>query len=60
MEEEKMTKRFFAAVSVIPGILANETIIKTIGAHKTTDETATGIVKLAYSLADELIKQENK
>lgn len=60
MEEEQMTKRFFAAVSVTPGILANETIIKTIRTHKTTDETTTEIVRLAYTLADELLKQENK
>ena len=52
-----MTKRFFAAVSVIPGILANETIIKTIGAHKTTDETATEISDYFSNLAA-IVKQE--
>lgn len=47
-----MSKRFYAACMVLQGLLSNPTII--------SSTTESCIVKDAYSLADELLKQEEE
>lgn len=53
---EGMSKRFYAACAAMQGILANPSIKLTLGPDKPNENDR--LIKVAYSLADELLKQE--
>jgi len=52
-------KRFIAACFAMNGILANYDLVLNLGEGKGTDATTSEIILRSFSLADELIKQEN-
>ena len=51
-----MSKRFYAACAAMQGLLSNPNNVNIHGINGANDSA---IVKLAYSLSDELLKQEN-
>ena len=53
-----MSKRFYAACCAMQGILANEVIMNVIG--ESNEQPQTLAVRMAYSFADELLKQESE
>ena len=62
-----MSKRFYAACAAMQGILAGDSNTLTcttkddvLSAHKTYSYDHSKIVKNAFKLADELLKQENQ
>lgn len=62
-----MNKRFYAACAAMQGILAGDSNTLTcttkddvLSAHKTYSYDYSKIVKNAFKLADELLKQENQ
>lgn len=65
--EYGMSKRFYAACAAMQGILAGDSNTLTcttkddvLSAHKTYSYDYSKIVKNAFKLADELLKQENQ
>lgn len=53
-----MSKRFYAACAAMQGILANEAIMNVIG--ESNEHPQPLAVRMAYSFADELLKQESE
>lgn len=51
-----MSKRFYAACAAMQGMLSNSSIKAKLGENCDNEI----IIKIAYTLADELLKQENK
>ena len=61
--ETGMSKRFYAACAAMQGLLSNPNTadqLKAINQNGTTKESYAIVVRSAYSLADELLKQENE
>lgn len=58
-----MSKRFYAACAAMQGMLSNPNIadqLKSINKNISTKESYAIVVRSAYSIADELLKQENE
>ena len=56
--QQGMSKRFYAACVVMQGLLSNSVFMSYM-AQEYSDNTDKEVVKNAYELADELLKQEN-
>lgn len=55
-----MNKRFYAACAAMQGLLSNSGINVFFESKKTDEEKAPLICNIAFTFADELLKQENK
>ena len=56
--QQGMLKRFYAACVVMQGLLSNSVFMSYM-AQEYSDNTDKEVVKNAYELADELLRQEN-